>query len=74
MALAKYCEFAKKLHDGPSEGETPEHYEAAIEKSSCFSTIINCCLINWTSKDGPWTELGEFMLLLIHTTQRPPPV
>ena len=71
VALTKYSEFTKKLHAGPSEGETLEHHEAAVEKLSYFSTIINCCLINWTSKEGPWTELWEFMLLLlIYTTQR----
>jgi hypothetical protein len=67
----KYIEFTKKLQAGPSEGETLEHHEATVEKMSYFSTIINCCLINWTSKEGPWTELWEFMLLLlIYTTQR----
>ena len=71
VALTKYIEFTKKLQAGPSEGETLEHHEATVEKMSYFSTIINCCLINWTSKEGPWTELWEFMLLLlIYTTQR----
>ena len=71
VALTKYIEFTKKLQAGPSEGETLEHHEAAVEKMGYLSTIINCCLINWTSKEGPWTELWEFMLLLlIYTTQR----
>ena len=71
VALTKYIEFTKKLQAGPSEGETLEHHVATVEKMSYFSTIINCCLINWTSKEGPWTELWEFMLLLlIYTTQR----
>ena len=72
LDLRKYIEFTKKLQAGPSEGETLEHHEATVEKMSYyFSTIINCCLINWTSKEGPWTELWEFMLLLlIYTTQR----
>jgi hypothetical protein len=56
-ARAKYDDFAKKLHDGQSEGDTLEQWEASVEKASCYSTVINCCLINWTSKDGPWTEL-----------------
>ena len=71
VALTKYIEFTKKLQAGPSEGETLEHHEATVEKMSYFSTIVNCCLINWTSKKGPWTELWEFMLLLlIYATQR----
>ena len=45
------------------ESDTFEQWEAKVDNASCYSTVINCCLIEWSSRDGPWTELCARSLL-----------
>ena len=68
-ALRKYADFSQQIQAGQPNGQTFEQWEAAIEKVSCFSTVINGCLISWSSKDGPWTELCARSVVLCSLSQ-----
>ena len=61
-AQAKYDEYEALVAAKP-ESDTFEQWEAKVENASCYSTVINCCLIEWSSRDGPWTELCARSLL-----------